>query len=182
MKNLRIKRIGTAILNFLDTDTSILDIGCGNGDLGTFLNKQIKIAYHGVDIIDFKVDNSITFTKSTLPYPFKDKSFNTVLLILTLHHFEKPEEGLKEAIRLAKNKILLLEDVPRNKIERKMMEFVDYVGNRMVSKEIPVPFNFYDDQKWKELFKKYNLKLNSRVNVYPLPFPRLNHFLYEVLL
>ncbi len=182
IEELRIKRIAEAILPFLENESSILDIGCGNGDLGYFLKKNRKISYHGVDILEINSKNNNFITKSDMPYPFDDKSFDIVILILTLHHFSHPESGLLEAIRLSRKKILLLEDVPRSSLEKNLMKFVDYIGNRFVSKDIPLPFNFYNDHKWKSIFLKYNLRLNNTVNVYPLPFPRLNHYLYEVLL
>mgnify|MGYP001582951226 CR=1 FL=1 len=183
LEELRIKRIGESLLPYLGNCSELLDIGCGNARLGIYLTEKLDIKYHGVDIVEQKLaDNHILFTKSDLPYPFADKSFDVVLLILTLHHFEVPEAGFAEAIRLAKKKILLLEDVPRNQLEMLCMKIVDFTGNRLVSKDIPLPYNFYNDKKWKEIFKNNNLKLNDRSNVFPLPFPRLNHYLYEVLL
>lgn len=181
LEELRIKRIGDSILSHLKEKSSILDIGCGNGKLGTYLSKKTNIYYHGVDIVKNKNPNNIIFTQSSFPYPFANKSFDTVIIILTLHHFDNPELGLEEAIRLSKNNILLLEDVPRNNIERKLMKVIDFVGNKWVSKEISIPFNFYSDEKWQSVFKKYNLTLKSKKNVFPLPFPRLNHYLYELL-
>jgi len=179
LKDLRIKRIGDSFINILEPNQNILDIGCGDGSLGKYIESMIDINYYGVDVVVQNTKNDKIFT-SNIPYPFKDKFFDIVILILTLHHFESPEKGFNEAIRLAKKKIVLLEDVPRNSLERNCMKIVDYVGNKIVSDDIPLPFNFYDDKKWKEIFNKNNLKLVNRKNVYPLPFPRLNHYLYEI--
>lgn len=182
LEKIRIERIGNSLLPLLNENVSILDIGCGNGALGDYLSSKKKFSYYGVDLVlhnNQKLDN---FIKSSFPYPFKDKSFDTVLVILTLHHFENPEVGLKEAIRLSNNKILILEDVPRNFFEKQCMKIVDFLGNRWVSKEIPLPFSFYSDDEWKYLFLKHDLKLKNKINVFPLPFPRLNHFLYEVFI
>ncbi|MEK7433753.1 MAG: methyltransferase domain-containing protein [Cyanobacteriota bacterium] len=182
LEKLRIRRIGDSFSSLLKDNSSILDIGCGNGNLGEYLILNKNIFYHGVDIIKNKNLSNITFTKSSFPYPFEDKSFDTVIIILTLHHFDNPENGLKEAVRLAKNNILLLEDVPRNNLERNLMKLIDFIGNKWVSKDIPIPFNFYSDEIWQSLFIKYKLKLKSRKKVFPLPFPRLNHYLYELIL
>ena len=182
LEKLRIKRIGDSLVPLLSEAVKVIDIGCGNGELGNYLKDILNIDYYGVDLIAFPSNQNINLVCGDIPYPFADKSFDISLLILTLHHFKDPEAGFAEAIRLTKSKILLLEDVPRNYLERMAMKLVDYLGNRWVSKEIPLPFNFYDDQTWKRIFEKNKLHLKSRINVYPLPFPRLNHYLYEVCL
>lgn len=181
LTQLRIKRIGNSVLPFLQEHDSLLDIGCGNGDLGQFIKTHQRISYHGVDLLNLSSsmpDKDFSFTVSDMPYPFEDKSFDAVMAILVLHHFTSPEAGLLEAIRLSKSRILLLEDVPRHSFERQLMKGVDYIGNRLVSSDIPLPFNFLNDNQWQQLFEKYNLKLLDKLTVYPLPFPRLNHFLY----
>ena len=178
---LRIKRIGKSLLPFIENGSSILDIGSGPCELGSFLTSKGDFSYHGVDIIDYKVSKGMDFTKSGMPYPFKDKSFDIVLVVLTLHHMDDPEKGLKEAKRLARKKILILEDVPRNLAERFFMKVVDFIGSKFMHKGMPLPYNFLYDSEWNALFNKYDLKLNSSSKVYPLPFPRLNHFLYEVI-
>jgi ubiquinone/menaquinone biosynthesis C-methylase UbiE len=51
---------------------------------------------------------------SDIPYTFKDLSFDAVIVILTRHHLDEPLKVLKEAARLSSDKLILLEDVPRN--------------------------------------------------------------------
>ncbi|MFT7560691.1 MAG: SAM-dependent methyltransferase [Flavobacteriales bacterium] len=177
MKNTRIQRIADALLPHIDNKARLLDIGCGNAQLGRALCERKEIDYLGVDLVP-QGDSGMSVIQSDIPYPFNDASFDTVIVILTLHHLEEPLKGLKEAARLSAKKLILLEDVPRNFIERLAMMAVDYISNKVVSIKIPVPFNFLTDTQWKKAFSDLDLNLVSQKKVYPLPFPRLHHPLY----
>lgn len=173
------RRIASELIPLLKGVKSVIDIGCGNGDLAKFIEQE-GIKYHGVDVVDSPL-SSRKFKKSNIPYPFKDKSFDAALLIFTLHHMTDPEEGLKEAKRIAAKRILILEDVPRNEVERWCVKAIDFFGNKFVSSEIPLPYTFRDDSSWKRTFQRHGLRLKSVKTVHPLAFPRLNHQLYELV-
>lgn len=93
----------------------ILDVGCGEG---VTLNRiqQLKLGkkLEGIDYSDEAIEiGKKTFPNLTLKkadiysLPYKDNSFDLVLCNEVLEHLEKPQDALKELIRVS-NKYLLL--------------------------------------------------------------------------
>jgi ubiquinone/menaquinone biosynthesis C-methylase UbiE len=70
-----------------------LNFGCGN---------IIKEGYINVDIQKGKgIDKNFNFNK--YPYPFKDDTFNEVLIDNVLEHLKNPQKILRELWRICKN-------------------------------------------------------------------------------
>ncbi len=93
----------------------ILDVGCGEGFTLNRL-KEHKIGNHleGIeylkDAIELgkKVYPNIKITKGDIyKLPYKDNSFDLVLCTEVLEHLEKPEDGLKELVRVSKKYLVI---------------------------------------------------------------------------
>lgn len=103
----------------LKNDSKILDVGCGKGFLLYELKKLLPLAkITGFDISQYAIDNAKEEIKPDLfvhkaqdRYPFKDKEFNLVISITTLHNLEIPQlkTALREVERVGKNKYLVVE-------------------------------------------------------------------------
>jgi len=84
---------------------TVLDLGCGDKALAKLLNAKVTT----VDLWErFKPD--VVWDLSKVPLPFKDKSFDIILMIDVIEHLDKGAGValLKEAKRIAKKTILLL--------------------------------------------------------------------------
>ncbi len=105
-----------AKLNALEPKiTSLLEVGCGQGDKLIYLQNEGNISVAGIDVhepyikdlqaqgIQAKIDN----VNKPLPYP--DKSFDWVLLGKVLHHLPRPQQAIKEAARVAQQGIIVTE-------------------------------------------------------------------------
>ena len=88
----------------LNSDNSILDVGCAKGFMLYDIAKSIPgIKVSGIDISDYAISNSIPEMRDfltvgdakKLPYP--DKSFDIVISINTIHNLEK-EDSLIETL------------------------------------------------------------------------------------
>lgn len=86
----------------------ILDIGCGTGETLTFLKSKFpQSALFGVDIsseaVRFTIKRGHTAKKAdALNLPFKDNSFDAVLLLDVIEHIENDSGVIKEAKRVLK--------------------------------------------------------------------------------
>ncbi|MBU2640085.1 MAG: class I SAM-dependent methyltransferase [Nanoarchaeota archaeon] len=88
----------------------ILDVGCGNcRNLLPF--KEMEC--YGVDFSDGVLEQAKKYIKKhnlnvnlkkadMTKLPFKDKSFDYILSLATLHHLKNPENGIKEIYRVLK--------------------------------------------------------------------------------
>ena len=111
----------------LDTNSKILDIGCGKGYLIYEISKLLKSKnVLGCDISKYAIINSKKEIKKNIfhhdarkKFKFKDKEFDLVFTNTKLHNFKLPEihNTLKEIERIGKSKYLCVESF-RNEREQ----------------------------------------------------------------
>jgi ubiquinone/menaquinone biosynthesis C-methylase UbiE len=95
---------------------TILDVGCGNGDLINEIALRGSVKAYGVDISPNMVkechkryDNAVFMLSTGEAIPFGDSIFDTLTICCALHHFNKPKIFFEEARRvLIRNGILII--------------------------------------------------------------------------
>lgn len=182
---------------------TVLDLGCGSGKIGEMIHKE------GYKVTLSDVYKNPNISKLNLPFykirdsqtlPFKDNSFDNVLLLSMLHHTQNPLFVLDECKRiLNKNgRLNLIETVygiPNeakngsyqtddsffrslsSEQQRKISIFFDYFGNHILDsyttdsdKYVPVPFNFTTPYNLEQIFYSKGFKLISKENLGIYPF------------
>jgi len=126
MKYLYAKILNKAIkLNLIDKKTSILVVGGGPNDSSTLNEFQFEnviisnLAPHA-NITDY---HPYQWEKADLnALPYKDASFELVIVSAALHHLYSPHKGLGEMLRVAKKAIIVIEssDNLLSKISRRL--------------------------------------------------------------
>jgi len=98
-----------AIANWVETNTSLLDLGCGDGSFLEFIRAKRKVITYGVEITDTAVlacvEKSLNVIQQDLEGGlalFKDQSFDTVVLSQTLQTIHQTERILREVVRVGK--------------------------------------------------------------------------------
>jgi methionine biosynthesis protein MetW len=102
-----------AILDFVTPSSSVLDLGCGSGDLLSLLIKEKQVKAQGIEIDDKAIFECVAKGLSVfhddidtgLP-EYGDKSFDSVILNQSLQQVKKPEEVLRESRRVGKKVII----------------------------------------------------------------------------
>ena len=111
----------------LDKHSKILDIGCGKGFLLYEIKKLIpEIELKGIDISQYAIDHAKPEIKNYLSQasaknlPFKDKSFDLVFSINTLHNLYANDlfESLKEIQRVTRSNSYICVESYRNEEEK----------------------------------------------------------------
>jgi len=105
----------------------VLDVGCGSGQLAIALARRRQVrAVTGIDVSDTQLHlarenaervgvNANFLVADAAELPFPDASFDVVVSTLSLHHWERPEQALREIRRvLAPGGSLLLLDLRRD--------------------------------------------------------------------
>lgn len=134
----------------------ILDVGSGGGTVARIL-KSRNFSVTTLDIADkshYNEERPIIYHGEK--FPFDDKTFDTSLILSVLHHSADPVSLLKEAKRVSRKRIIIKEDIYRNKIELFLTKVVDSIVN---FEFLNHPHNNLNDFQWKEIFKQLNLKL-----------------------
>jgi ubiquinone/menaquinone biosynthesis C-methylase UbiE len=172
----RAKNIAFRILPLLEESEKIIDIGAGTCNVTEFLIKSGK----KVTPLDVK---NLSFVKGITPIlydgeriPFADNSSDAALLICVLHHAKNPENLLREAKRVAK-KIIVIEDVYHNRMQKMLSNFFD---NLLSLEFFKNPHSNKTDKEWKQLFNELGFQIEHCE--YYRSFIVFNHALYELLL
>ncbi len=147
------------IASYLADGERILDFGCGDLLFShALLAKLPSVKITGVDIVEPARPRNIRFVLyDGKVLPFKDNSFDTVIAVYAFHHCKNVEESLKECLRVAKHRVLIIESIPRAVVEKHIMKFLDWVLNAWKPQPIPLSYQFVTKKGWNRLFQKYQL-------------------------
>jgi len=106
-----------AITHQIPPGSKILDLGCGDGNVSQLFLEIGEVT--GVDVSQGALKEAARRGVKTklhdlnnLPLPFKDKSFDVVVLTDTLEHLLDPLGGLKECRRILTGKGRVIVTVP----------------------------------------------------------------------
>lgn len=140
---------------WLPQDQSLLEIGSGPGSVLT----EFRAAGYAIDGLDIS-DSSYDETLKPLLYdggtmPFKDREYDTALLLTVLHHTPDPDAILKEAARVA-GRVIVIEDVFENAWQRKYTKVADSITNLEFFGH---PHTNRSDPEWRETFERLGLSL-----------------------
>lgn len=145
------------ISEYLSPQEKILDIGTGPGSV-CLLMQRAGYDITPVDVIDQTLSPEVKpqiYDGKKLPY--NDSSFDTTLILTVVHHTTNPEKILSEANRVS-NKIIIIEDIYSNPIQKYLTFFVDSIVNMEFSGH---PHSNKSDCEWRNTFKELGLKLKA---------------------
>lgn len=107
-----------SLLQFFHRDELVLDVGCGDGTVGNFLQENLGAKVLGIDISKEAVEKAkksgldARVCSSEEKFPFKDQSFDVVFWGDNAEHLFNPGICLKEIKRVLKEKGRLILSCP----------------------------------------------------------------------
>jgi SAM-dependent methyltransferase len=173
---LRENEIGGRLAPWLTPGTDVLDLGSGTGQISRWLAKRIGIRPAMADVVEFgNRVGGYPYIRLDDPFrvPVDDGSFDAVMLLFVLHHVERwgdQERLLREAIRITRSRLLILEDTPASPLERRVNAAWDWALN--LRHGVPRPFTFRTAEGWTTLFRRSGLSLTRR-ETYRAKWPSL---------
>jgi SAM-dependent methyltransferase len=152
-----------AVARFLRGDR-LLDLGAGEGYLAAALATHTAAWTCSVDVGPFR--------RAAVPYamydgaslPFADGAFDTTLIVLTLHHCADPATVFDEAVRVTRQRLIVVESVYRTRLERFWLERLDpRLNARRHDGGMRAPCAFGTPEAWEALFAARGLTITARV-------------------
>ena len=86
----------------------ILDLGAGEGYVAAALRRRSHAWICSVDVGPFRRAGGPYVTYDGGRLPFGDLVFDTTLLLLALHHCAEPDAVLREALRVARRRLIVM--------------------------------------------------------------------------
>ena len=121
-------------------NSRVLDVGCGDGELMSFLYKNITKDVRGIEISKQNVQKCISKGLTAIEgdaekdlIQFPDSSFDIVILSQTLQAFLNPEKVLNELLRVGKKAIVTIPNFGHWKVRLNLL----FKGTMPVTKSLP---------------------------------------------
>ena len=180
------------IANSIQKEKSILDVGCGDGELMKFIYENISKKVRGLEISKDNVQKCIQKGLTVIEgnaemdlRQFPSNSFDYVILSQTLQAFLNPEKVISDLLRIGKTSIVTIPNFGFWKVRFNLL----FKGTMPVTKTLPNEWyntpnlhmcsikdfvNFCNDRKI-NLFKSLALTNNkvSSINKFNLNFKNL---------
>ena len=159
---------------FIEERENIVDIGGGGGWISQELQKRKHTKNLILDVTNLNQTDLPLVIYDGKNMPFADNTFDSAFLICVLHHCSDPERVLKEAKRIVKNKIIIIENIAKNPIGRFVLCCKDAVLNigfsllaNSLKEIINLPFYFKTVPEWERIFNNLNLELTYKKEFHP---------------
>ena len=128
------------IANSIQREKSILDVGCGNGELMKFIYENISKKIRGVEISKDNVQKCIKKGLTVIEgnaemdlQQFPSNSFDYVILSQTLQAFLNPEKVISDLLRIGKTSIVTIPNFGFWKVRFNLL----FKGTMPVTKTLP---------------------------------------------
>ncbi|TVR52127.1 MAG: methyltransferase domain-containing protein [Puniceicoccaceae bacterium] len=141
---------------------TLLDVGAAEGWVGWAAREETGMEVRLVDVADLNRTGLPHDRYDGLSLPYPDNSYDTVLVLLTLHHCDEPERVLAEAARVARRRLLVTESVYRTAPGRLLLRLLDggFNGLRAAGSMAPAR-HFKTVAEWRTVFRRHGLRIEA---------------------
>ncbi len=171
----KLSLIETKLIN--NSVQTVLDLGCGAGNVSFYLNRDGMFEVCGIDITDSyikfckqrakkeKVDIEFkTYNGKIIPYD--DESFDAVVSSEVIEHVEKPKQYLQEINRVLKDDGILFLTTPNYKSFWPVLEWIADKFSLTPKMKDEQHINFYNPKTLKRLLEKNSFDIGEISSYY----------------
>ena len=152
----RVNVVSRLLAEHIPQDSSVLDIGCGDGTLAsniTAMRKDLRI--EGVDVM-VRPSVQIKVCKyDGLRLPFPDSSVDVAMFVDVLHHAEQPLAVLSDAARVARGTIIIKDHLRKGFMAQTRLKMMDWMGNARYG--VSLPYRYWNRSEWRKAFAQCGL-------------------------
>jgi SAM-dependent methyltransferase len=160
----RARRLAALLSEVIPQNSTVLDVGSGDGRIDkVLLQQRPDLKLQGVEVSTrTQTDFPVTYFDGRV-LPFENHSFDTVMFVDVLHHTDDPLVLLREAMRVARNSIVLKDHLLEGILAGMRLRFMDYVGNARHG--VALPFNYWTGRQWMDAERLLGLSKKSELRV-----------------
>ena len=174
MKNNSIRKDWELIQTLIENNRKVLDIGCGEGELISKLEKNKNSDARGIDFNGNLVRNALSQGLCVVQgdaekdlNQYSDESFDYVILSQTLQAMYNPKKVLLEMLRIGEKVIVSFPNFGHWKIRAKLLLF----GRMPITKDLPYSWyetpniHFFTLKDFQEMCRESNIFIEKSVGL-----------------
>ena len=170
----------------IDPGSSILDIGCGDGQISELIASKVEgSSISGIDVMERSIANIDVSKYDGRNIPLPDNSVDTCTFVDVLHHADDPFRVLQEAGRVARKSVVIKDHLADGFLSWEILRFMDWVGNERHG--VALPYNYLKKAEWETFFTDLGWTIdtwNTKLGIYPFwcswAFDRQLHFIARI--
>ncbi len=158
---------------------SVIDLGCGSLVVAEAIERGTGARVTGLETLAYRKRRLPMALYSGRRAPFADGCFDAALIAFVLHHCEDGGlAALREARRLARKRVIVLEDAYDTPFQRAAIRLLDRALNGLENPRIRVPLLFRPTGEWIGLFARMGLRAAAFRRIRTTPILRTPQVLF----
>ncbi len=138
----------------------VLDLGAGEGYVAAALGRRSRAWICSADVGPFRRAGGPYVIYDGARLPFGNLVFDTTLLLFTLHHCAEPDAVLREALRVTRRRLIVVESVYGTRWEQFWLYALDgWLNAHRHGGGMAVPFAFRSASQWRGSFHSLGVRL-----------------------
>lgn len=181
--NRRVRVLVQKIGAMLPPQSSMLDVGTGDGQIAKMIGEQQNgTQVQGIDIMKREVIHIPVKLFDGITIPMDNNSIDVVTFVDVLHHTDDPQILIREASRVARKAVIIKDHLSENLLDHGTLRLMDWVGN--APHGVVLRYNYAPRKDWDHWFADAGLStevFQTAIPLYPAPlswvFGRKLHFI-----
>lgn len=175
----RLRYLPPRLAQHLGDVRTVLDCGSGDGEIAWRVTEILpSLSVVGVDVILQPTPRIPVSPYDGRHLPFPDGAVDAVTLVDVLHHCDDPAAPIREALRVAKRKVVIKDHYWVTGWDRMLLTLSDYLGNRAYG--IALPYNFLQMDEWRAVFEAAGARLTSTETFHYSAWDRVKQVVFVV--
>ncbi|MCB1098070.1 MAG: class I SAM-dependent methyltransferase [Verrucomicrobiae bacterium] len=140
---------------------SLLDVGCGGGELGVRLGNELELKVEGVERFPREGCRIGVTQIETSFFPFPDNAFDHVLVADVLHHEWDDDILLKECLRVCRKSVIIKDHKLDGVLAIHRIALMDWLANTAYGVECI--YRYRTCAGWHHLFSRLGAHIVSEI-------------------
>jgi len=182
----RVQVLSDQMAGQIDPGSSILDIGCGDGQISELIASKVeRSSITGIDVMERSISSIEVAKYDGRNIQMDDNSVDVCTFVDVLHHADDPFRVWQEAGRVAQKHVVIKDHLADGFLNWEILRFMDWVGNERHG--VSLPYNYLKKAEWDQHFAElgWNVETwNTKLAIYPFwcswAFDRSLHFVAKI--
>ncbi len=168
----RLRALTDLIVPQLREDDSVLDVGCGFGELGAAIAAHPRcprgVRVEGLERVKRGGEKIPVTEYDGETIPLDDDAFDVVILADVLHHDHNPDRLLSQCARVAARTLIIKDHARNGPLAQQRISLIDWAANAPYG--VPCLYRYNTVEGWRASHAKHGLTIadeRTSINLYP---------------